>query len=209
MLPASAYPAKLPLGRKAAQELLTRPDALTATAATFLTFVQIPLEERIGEWRFAGDAGTLADAVRRIERFAKLVQIHDSPQGQFLTGLLRFCTECEEMYPKTSPREVSGSHRVVLCVQYGAPYEGLGAAIVEVESLAGSGFDKRKPETELPKQWRKMAVQWALKMGTKRFGPPSEEVKEVIKTEKRPAVWGNWRRRWKRFKDWNDLVPAE
>jgi len=209
MLPASAYSSALPLSRKAAQELFARPEDLTALVAPFLTFVQIPLEERIGEWRFAGAAKTLAEAVRRIERFAVAFQISDTARAKFIAGLLRSCSEGKEMYPKTSPREVSGPHRVVLCVQYGAPYEGLGAAIVEVESLDGSGFDKQKPESELPKQWRKMSVQWVLKMGTKQFGPPSDEVKAAIKAEKRSAVWGTWRRRWKRFKSWADLMPSE
>jgi hypothetical protein len=51
-------------------------------------------------------------------------------------------------YPRTPPRTVTGPHRLVLAVRNGAPYEGLGAAIVEMESLAGSSFAGVAPETQ-------------------------------------------------------------
>jgi hypothetical protein len=69
-LPDTAYPAPLPLGREAALALLDRPEEFDATAGAFLTFVEVPIEERVGEWRFAGASGSLAGAVRQVEAFA-------------------------------------------------------------------------------------------------------------------------------------------
>ena len=64
------------------------------------------------------------------------------------------CEADEFMYPRESPREVGCPHRVVLCVQYGAPYEGLGAGIVEVESVGASSCAGVGPQTDPPEEWQ-------------------------------------------------------
>jgi hypothetical protein len=159
MLPDTAYPAPLPLSRAAALELLGRLGDFGAAGA-FLAFVEIPVEERIGEWRFAGAGGSLADAVRRVEEFADAMHLNDPERPG---GLLRLLLEDLPdtgydngyMYPRKAPLEVGVPHRLVLCVQYGAPYEGLGACLVEIASLAGSPFEGLAPETDLPQQWQK------------------------------------------------------
>jgi hypothetical protein len=153
MLPDAAYPGPLPLSRRAALDLLGRPGEFDAATGTFLTFVEIPVEERIGEWRFAGAGRSLAEAVGRAEQFAAVMGLSE-PEG-----LLRRLLETNPdtgydhaySYPRAAPRAVSGLHRLVLCVRSGAPYEGLGVGIVEVETLAGSSFAGVAPETEPPK----------------------------------------------------------
>jgi len=209
MLPDAAYPAPLPLTRKAALEFLDRFEDFGSAKATFLTFVQIPLEERVGEWRFAGAERSLAETVRRIEEFADAMNLNDPARpGGLLRRLLEDIDDNSEYaYPKESPRNVGGPHRVVLCVQYDAPHEGLGACIVEVESLAESSFKGRAPEAGLPKQWRKMAILWVLEEGAERFGPVPKAIKVAIRAEKRPEVWGNWQRRWAEFGGWEELIP--
>jgi hypothetical protein len=158
MLPATAYPAPLPLGREATLKLLDRPDAFDATGGEFLTFMQIPLEERIGEWRFAGASRSLAHAVRRVGEFAaELRRAAPGLPADPLRDLLENTAGCEAdgfVYPHEAPVAVGGPHRVVVCVQYGAPYEGLGVAVVEVESVAESAFAGAEPQTELPEEWQ-------------------------------------------------------
>ena len=158
MLLETTYPAPLPLGRTAALEMLGRLDDF-AVAGAFLSFVEIPVEERIGDWRFAGAGSSLADAVRQVEDFAAAMHLNDPARpGGFLRSLLEDVPDTgydsERMYPRSTPLEVGVPHRLVLCVRYGAPYEGLGVCVVEVESIAGSPFAGRAPETEIPEQWQ-------------------------------------------------------
>ena len=158
MLPDTAYPAPLPLSRQAALDLLERLDAFDSTGGEFLTFVQIPLEERIGVWRFAGASRSLAPAVRRAEEFiAELRRIAPGLPADLLRELMNNTAGCEAdefMYPRESPCAVGCPHRVVVCVQLGAPYEGLGAGIVEVESVASSSFAGVQPQTDPPEEWQ-------------------------------------------------------
>jgi hypothetical protein len=158
MLPDSAYPAPLPLGRQAALELLDRLEAFDASGGEFLTFVQIPLEERIGEWRFAGASNSLGQAVRQIEDYTTTMRqtAYGLPVGllrSLLDNTAGWAETDEFMYPRESPCRVGCVHRVVLCVQYGAPYEGLGAGVIEVESVAASLFAGTQPQTAIPEEW--------------------------------------------------------
>lgn len=158
MLPDVTYPAPLPLSREAALEMLSRLDEFDSTGGAFLTFVQIPLEERIGERRFAGTSNSLAQSVERVEQFMAVMRrtAPGLPSG-LLQQLLENTAGCEAdeyVYPRESPRPVGCSHRVVLSVQYGAPYEGLGVGIVEIEALAGTPFAEITPETNPPEEWQ-------------------------------------------------------
>jgi hypothetical protein len=149
MLPDSAYPVPLPLNRATALDLLSRLAEYEAARGAFLTFVELPVEERIGEWRFAGASGSLAEAVRQVGHFGRAMGMPDP--DAFLGWLLEENQdsghEHEYSYPRTPPRIVSGPHRLILSVRNAAPYEGIGVAIVEVESLAGSSFAGFGPET--------------------------------------------------------------
>ena len=152
----SAYPAPLPLSHKAAVDLLDRLDEFASLQSGFLTFVQIPVEERVGEWRFAGASPSLAGAVGRIDEFAVAMRLNDPRRSDgFLRGLLEETGACDDeyMYPRRAPVRVGVPNTLVLAVRYGAPYEGLGACVVEVESIAGTPFEGLAPQTERPKEW--------------------------------------------------------
>jgi hypothetical protein len=118
----------------------------------------IPVEERLGEYRFAGASRSLAEAIRRVAEFADAVGLRDPRRPE---GLLRVLLEDnpgegydgEYEYPKEAPIDLAEPHRLVLCVQYGAPYDDLGVCIVEIESLAGSAYEGRAPETQPPEGW--------------------------------------------------------
>jgi hypothetical protein len=49
-------------------------------------------------------------------------------------------------------REI-GAHRVILFGEGQAPYDDLGFCVFEIDSLAGSPFAKRAPETARPDTW--------------------------------------------------------
>jgi hypothetical protein len=152
MAPDGAYPAPLPLSRKAALELLDRLDEFESARGTFLAFVEIPVESRIGEWRFAGASSTLAQAVRQVEEFVAVMGMSDTKPmlQQLLEDHDDTGSDNEYEYPRRMLWTVYGPHRLVLCVRSGAPCEGWGAGIVEVETLAGSGYEGVAPETHPP-----------------------------------------------------------
>jgi hypothetical protein len=129
MLPNSAFPGALPRSREAALDLLDRLDEFNATGGAFLTFVEIPLEERIGEYRFAGASRSLAGAVRRAEEFARVMLLTDpNNPNRLLRSLLEDNADSGYdsgySYPREAPVGVDVPHRLVLCIQNGAPYEG-------------------------------------------------------------------------------------
>jgi hypothetical protein len=125
MLPDSAFPGPLPLKRAAALTLLDRLDEFVTTGGTFLTFVMIPVEERDGQYRFAGASRSLADAVRRVEDFADLMWLKKPDTPQLLRGLLEENTGAGHdsgwEYPQEVPLEVGTQHRLAFCVQNAAP----------------------------------------------------------------------------------------
>src|SRR5690349_20021749 len=57
-------------------------------ARALLTFVMIPVEERIGEWRFAGAVGSLGQALFRIVDFAVEIGVTQQPRDSVLRDLL-------------------------------------------------------------------------------------------------------------------------
>src|SRR5579884_2322458 len=92
VLPESAFPGPLPLGREGGLELLARPDDYRRPGGAFLTFVLVPTAARFGDWLFAGVSRSLADAADRVEEFI-------APLGGTVedgTPLLRYLLEPEE-----------------------------------------------------------------------------------------------------------------
>jgi hypothetical protein len=213
-LPDTAYPAPVPLGRSAALAVLDRLEEFDATVGAFLTFVQVPIGEREGEWRFAGVGDSLAAAVRQVEAFADALQFPTMvfPDREY-NGLLRFLLDengegDEYSYPQKAPVPVTGPHRLVLCVRYGAPYEGLGVCVVEIPALAGSPYGRFLPETDFPEQWREQGADWLLEQGAERFGPAPAEVEAAIRAETRTEVWAGWLRDYKDARGWQELVAG-
>ncbi len=154
MVPDSAFPGPPPLCREDGLRLIDHLGRFESPAGTFLTFVMIPAEERIGEWRYAGAATSLAEAVRRVGWFcAAMGGGHDEGVAMLRRLLEPEVWEEGWHFPAEAPVVVSGPSRLVLCVQGDAPYDDVGVCIVEVAALAGSGYEGRVPETERPMGW--------------------------------------------------------
>lgn len=210
----SAFPGALPLKREVALELLDRPDRCEAVVGTFLTFVMIPVEERFGEYRFAGASHSLAGAFHRAEEFAAAMFLVRDPQSSrgLVRGLLLDNAgkgrDGEYEYPQAAPLDVGTEHRLVLCVQYGAPYDDTGVCIVETPALAGTPYDSRPPETDFPPEWGERMVDWVLETGEEKFGPVPEAVEAAIQAEARSQVWRNWLTRLPESSSWEDLLAS-
>lgn len=207
MLLDAAFPGPLPLGREAALDVLARLDDFADTGGTFLSFVMIPVEERIGEWRFAGSSASLAEAFRRLDEFADAMLL--TRPGA--TGYVRGVLEMPNIYdvwtsPGEAPIDGLGRHRVVLCAEGGAPYDDTGLCLVEVPSLAESGFEDRPPETVFPQEWGEQALEWVLEHGSERLGDAPPEVEEAIRAEERPEVWALWCRHLAAVRTWEELL---
>jgi hypothetical protein len=154
------YPCPLPLSRAHAIELVARADELHTLRATFLTFVMIPIEERIGEWRFAGAAASLAGAFERLGTFGvdlRWTSEEDDWQKLLMSwlevGALDIEQPLEEAWSYRNLPLRDLAHRVVLFAEGGAPYDDFGLCIVEVATLAGTPFENKAPETERPSSW--------------------------------------------------------
>jgi hypothetical protein len=213
MLPDSAFPGALPLKREVALELLDRPEHCAAAGGTFLTFVMIPLEERVGEYRFAGASHSLADAFRRAEDFGDAMNLHQPGRPRrMLRTLLEDNTgaghDGEYSYPHEAPLDVGMPHRLVLCVQYGAPYDDTGVCVVEIPALDGSPYDGRKPGTAFPPEWREPLIEWVLDQGADRFGSAPTAVEAAIRGEERPDVWSGWPKRLADSDSWEELLAG-
>lgn len=134
-------------------------DSSGDTGRAFLTFVMIPVEERIGEWRFAGTADTLGEAFGRLVRFALKIGMSDKSADSILQEWLE--QEALEVWTDISkawsydalPLSDIGAHDVVLFAEGQAPYDDFGLAVLAVATLQGSPFQGREPEDSPPPEW--------------------------------------------------------
>jgi hypothetical protein len=124
-----------------------------------LTFVMIPVEERIGEWRFAGTAGSLGQALSGIVDFAVAMGMTQQSRDIALRDWLE--QEALEVWTDVSkawsyeslPLDEIGDHQVVLFAEGQAPYDDFGFCVLELASLEGSPFRGRTPDTSRPQEW--------------------------------------------------------
>ncbi len=128
-------------------------------ARALLAFMMIPAEERIGEWRFAGTAGSLLQALHRIVDFAvEIGMTQRSPDGLLQDWLeqeaLEVWTDLSKAWSYESlPLEEIGNHQVLLFAEGQAPYDDFGFCVLELPTLTGSPFKDRAPETARPEGW--------------------------------------------------------
>lgn len=157
MTPASQYPAPLPLSREHALEIVSDLDGRAAIPGAFLTFVMIPVEARIGEWRFAGASGSLAEALRRVGEFMLTMGTDEPVARSALAAWLQedaltAWTKLRDAWSyKDLPLDEIGEHRVVLFLEGQAPYDDCGACVLELDDLGP--WAERAPQTEWPETW--------------------------------------------------------
>lgn len=146
------YPGPLPLSRGAALEMLARLDDFNAKG-DFLSFVMIPFEERIGTWRFAGATRSLAEAVNQLEDLYFAFGGRDLMQGLLGDQPINPSSDYLNL-PHSNPPELhlKEPYRLIFCQEFGAPYEGIGACIVEISTLSGTIYENRLPETDWPEE---------------------------------------------------------
>ncbi|MDY3552897.1 hypothetical protein R5W24_001986 [Gemmata sp. JC717] len=149
------YPKPVPLSRADALALLA--DPTPDVPGTFLAFVMIAVEPRIGEWRFAGAARSLAGAFARWVEFYESFGATPAEALDGIAGAIR--QEGLEVWPRLTDGWSGGPdigavvHRVVFFGEGGAPYDDFGLCIVEVGPDGGELFLTRAPETHRPTEW--------------------------------------------------------
>ena len=159
MIDKATYPFSIPLSREHALAIATDPSIRAAVPGSFLTFVMIPVEERIGEWRFAGASRSLGQALQRVGEFVRRMGACEKESETMLSEWLQ--SEAMEVWTDLSqswsygdlPIKEIGKHRVILFLEGQAPYDDAGACVLEIESLDGSLWAERNPETERPATW--------------------------------------------------------
>lgn len=166
---------RFPLERSRTLELLEqlRAGTLPTIEGNFLCFFYLLMEERIGDWRYAGHASTLGEALARIDAFQR--EMHalawaGEPEETYeplemLTELLT--ADVLEMpdepssgyaYAHLSRYEI-GPHRVILFGEGGAPHDDMGLCIVEVPTSTHALL-QRAPENERPETWPAPGEEW-------------------------------------------------
>lgn len=153
------HPHSIPLSSGAAQELCAGAETFAGVRGAFLCFVMIPVEERIGEWRFAGTGDTLGAAVGAIDAFMREMRL--APEGgaspalhALSVGGTPVFTDVNESWSYYDlPHGEIGGHTVVLFAEGQAPYDDFGFCILELQSLVDSPYLTRAPETDRPDSW--------------------------------------------------------
>ncbi|MDC3955070.1 hypothetical protein [Polyangium jinanense] len=154
----STIPHPLPLSLEAAQALFTGDASFADVRGVLLCFVMIPVEERIGEWRFAGVASRAVEIVQVLDHFIHAMSMSPGIKDPALDMLSSSAMMIWDGVVDTwsyghLPLEEIGKHEVVLLAEGGAPYDDFGLCIVEIPSLEGSPFENRAPETTRPEAW--------------------------------------------------------
>lgn len=118
----------------------------------FLCFAMIPIEERIGEWRYAGAARTLGGAFEALEAFHLALGAGDGGVNASIlaSGVVEVTASTEGAW--SSP-PLPSPHEVALFALGQAPHDDVGLCIVRVPSIAATPFANAAPETERPESW--------------------------------------------------------
>lgn len=151
----TAYPKPIPFSQADALAFVANPTP--DVAGTFLSFVMLGVEPRIGEWRFAGAARSLAGA------FARLAEFYQSfvtePGEESVSVAEGIGSSVLEVWPQLAYGWSGGPdfgglpHRVIFFGEGGAPYDDFGFCVVEVEPEDAEPFFDRDPETQRPPEW--------------------------------------------------------
>ena len=158
MIDPAAYPKPVPLSREDTLALLN--SGWADVPGTFLAYMMIPVEQRIGEWRFAGAARSLAAAYERLVEFWVALGGDVEPETgrpSFADWLswdaVEFLPRLEDGWSGVPYLDGLSAHRVVVFAEGQAPYDDTGLCILEVEPAEGEPFFAREPETDRPPEW--------------------------------------------------------
>ncbi|MBX7222456.1 MAG: hypothetical protein K1Y36_21080 [Blastocatellia bacterium] len=149
----------IPFSRPDALEIIAENRHMADINGVFLTFVMIPVEERLGEWRFAGVCPSLVQALHQLSLFASEVGLttvdEEIPLQQWVRNeALEIVTNPAESWSFSGlPQHEIGPHQTILLGEGQAPYDDFAFCILEIESLDGHPFANRFPETHQPEEW--------------------------------------------------------
>lgn len=129
--------------------------SLSAVPGRYLVFVMIPVEERIGEWRFAGRGDDLVAAFEAMRQFcAELGMTGAADVSMFVTELRAMEALAFEVSGSFAERWDGAAlppHRVVLLAEGDAPQDDVGFAVLEADHFGA--FAAFEPETARPDSW--------------------------------------------------------
>lgn len=142
-----------------------------SVSGNFLCFFMIPVIQRFGQWRFAGTAYNLDEAIQKIEEFGLIIdkQYREIPdvssepidKNWFLdfvaeSEVLVYCKQrdMQDSYSLDSFKERNIFPVEALTLAEGeAPYDDEGFAILEVGNLESHPYRNRPLESVIPKAW--------------------------------------------------------
>lgn len=159
----TAYAFEIPMSRATLEKVVADIEPLRSLRSSYLTFFYLPVEERIGEWRFAGTTRNLAAAIEQIgiyenTMFARPEDRALEPVEGMLEGDVLEIGSPETVWGDNPERTFQDSlveklppYRLIVYALGGAPHDHLGFAIVEVRDLGR--YARRKPDTRRPEEW--------------------------------------------------------
>ena len=163
---AAAMKRAVQIGREQLVSWLACPETIPAGEGGYLPFLMIPLAARFGQWRFAGAARTLPEALVRLGDLIKALYSPvppDPPLHQLLDFLEQVeheldwaATVREAWSDPISERQIPATAYVFLAVG-GAPMDDVGIALARAGDLRGHPYEARRPESRRPLSWEEDA----------------------------------------------------
>ena len=143
------------LDRETTLQLMEDPARAAEVTGALLCFVMIGVEQRFGQWRYAGAARTLADAFERMQELLDRLSQGEweySLQEMAEADVLDYRTDLDGsmLQPELAARGLAIEGAVVLA-EGGAPYDDHGFAILRVEQ--GHPYTERGVESGRPGAW--------------------------------------------------------
>ncbi len=179
-----------PLNKEAFVSYLKDRASAQAIKGHFLCFFMIGVIQRFGQWRYAGNAENLDEAIQRIDALCRMFadqynEQADTPSPLADDWFIEFAEDPALMYREAAavsdknpqgrdarvlreegvdPFDIEnrglGAARALVLAEGGAPYDDQGFAILEVGALQGHPYENRLPESRAPGAW--FGKDWAL-----------------------------------------------
>lgn len=160
------------LRKKQFIEFVKNRESARNISGNFLSFFMIQIVERFGQWRFAGTATNLNDAIDKLEDlflnldgqyayYAKSKGVVLDPLGKnwFLdfaqNSVLKYSKDgkVKDWSEEWNERRKLGRVRALVLAEGEAPYDDRGFAILYVDSLKNHPYAGRSTESVAPEAW--------------------------------------------------------